>query len=250
MDDINMVKMGQCRVAGRIGSRVQSLAAGALVGLSCAALFIVVSPAELVGWSFSWGRTKSPTESASYDKDVVGWFFDDAYAHSGYHYAYPPVSSVKIVKGNAKRGRCSCCMELAVDDYSGASICLKDHCYDLRPVIKSAALQFWIRGSGANEKAIVALVDEDASDGKKTVVRVPLEWFGRIGAEWSLVSIPLESFVKLNERGLYWDGQKGQEVSDDFDWNRVAEFRIESRKDENASFEVFVDDVVIVKTIR
>lgn len=224
--------------------------AGVLIWLVCMALLVVVYPAELLGWGFSWGSSGSGSKGAALDKDVVGWFFDDVYAHDGYHYAYPPLSSVKLVKGNAKRGRYSCRIELAVNDYSGAAICLNNHSYDLRPVIKSAALQFWIRGSGANEKAIVALVDESASDGKKTVVRVPLEWFGRIGPEWSLISIPLESFVKLNERGLYWDAQKGQEVSNDFDWNRVAEFRIESRKDENVSFGVFVDDVVIVKTLR
>ena len=166
-------------------------------------------------------------------------------------YVYPEESKLSIVEDIAKNGEVSLQFDLIAGDYSGGAVCLYNTTYDLRPYIKKAALQFWIRGEQGNEKAQAALVDEAKSDGRKTVVRVPVEWYGRITKEWSLISIPLEHFVRLNEKGVYWDKRwKDKELPGDFDWDKVAEFRMEVRKDENKSFRVWVDDIVIVRITR
>jgi hypothetical protein len=183
--------------------------------------------------------------------NVLFRFFDETFTPGGFVYVYPEESKVSIDEDNAKNGEVSLQFDLVADDYSGGAVCLYKMTYNLRPQLKKAALQFWIKGALGNENAMAAFVDEDKSDRRKTVVRVPVNWYGRITKEWSLISIPLEHFVRLNEKGVYWDKRwKDKEFPRDFDWDRVAEFRIEVRKDENKSFRVWVDDIFIVKMTR
>lgn len=188
---------------------------------------------------------------ASVSNSILFRFFDETFTPGGFVYVYPEESKVSIVEENAKNGEVSLQFDLVADDYSGGAVCLYKMTYDLRPYLKKAALQFWIKGARGDEKAMAALVDEDKSDRRKTVVRVPVDWYDQITKEWSLISIPLEHFIRLNEKGVYWDKRwKDKEFPDDFDWDRVAEFRIEVREDENTSFRVWVDDIFIVKTTR
>jgi hypothetical protein len=183
----------------------------------------------------------------AYSWSLGNLFKNDKYAENGFEYAYPESSGVSIVFGNAKNGRAFVRIVLDPDDYSGGSICRGEVYRDVRPFLKTAALRFWIRGASGGEKAWIALVDEEKSDGHKTVVRLPVDWFGGIKNDWTLISIPLESF---GEQGVYWDAKELREVDNPFDWNHVAEFRIESKKGENPSFDVQVDDIVIVKLAR
>ena len=116
-----------------------------------------------------------------------------------------------------------------------------------RPVFRKGALQFWVKGTSGNEKAFVALVDDEKSDGIKTVVRLEIDWFGPITTDWTFFSIPLEKF---GTGGVYWDAEKRREIEHAFDWDRVAEFRIEVKKGDNEAFRIRVDDIVIVKSLR
>lgn len=220
-----------------VSSFVRSIFAGCILAIS-------IMSTTASGWNLGslFSKPRKDTEST-----IVGKFFDEIYAGNGFQYAYPESSEVSIVQGSAKSGKASVRFRLAADDYSGGSICLNDKVLALRPFLKTGALQFWIRGIRGNEKAWVALVDEEKSDGRKTVVRLPIEWFGGIKADWSFISIPIENF---GEQGVYWDAKDNREADNPFDWDKVAEFRIESKKGENPVFEVQVDDIVFVNLQR
>ena len=47
--------------------------------------------------------------------------------------------------------------------------------------------------------------------------------------------------------GVYWDAKNTREVMLPFSWSNFKGFRLEVRKDENESFKVWIDDVVIKK---
>lgn len=178
---------------------------------------------------------------------VAGCFFDDQYGAHGFNYTYPPGSTISISRDVVKQGKVALKFDLVPTAFSGGSICLQDKTLNLQPFINKGALQFWIKGAVGDEKAWVALVDEDTTDKHKTVVRVDISWFGKISTDWSFISIPLKHF---GDRGVYWDETEQREIDNDFDWDKVAEFRIEVRKDENKSFTVWVDDIVVTKSIR
>jgi hypothetical protein len=92
----------------------------------------------------------------------------------------------------------------------------------------------------------VALVDDENRDAMKTVVRAPLSEYGGITNEWRLVSIPL---AKFGHKGVFWDAKKRVEVPHPFDWNAVAEFRVEIKKSDNKAFRVWVDDVFVLRDV-
>lgn len=217
-------------------------------------LLILAGTRSGYGWKFTWNPFSSPRknkvekeEMADKNAGVACIFFRDSYAAGGYQYAYPAGSTVSIDRQIFHGGKRSLRFTLAHDDYSGGAVCLDRKLCDLSGYLKHGALQFWIKGSQGGEKALAALVDEEKSDGKKTVVRLAVDWFGQITGEWTLVSIPLEHF---GEKGVYWDEKERREVDNDFDWDRVAEFRIEVKKDENSAFTIWVDDIVVVKSLR
>ncbi|MCX7727219.1 MAG: hypothetical protein N2053_10280, partial [Chitinispirillaceae bacterium] len=180
------------------------------------------------------------------DNKVVFRFFDEDFIAGGFAYWYPEQSKVYIPEQSGKNGEVSVKIELEANDYSGGSICLWNMVYDLRPYYSTGALQFWIKGKNGGEVAWAALVDEENSDGKKTVVRLPINSYGGISKEWKQITIPLADFGK---RGVYWDARKRVEIPERFDWDRVAEFRIEIKKADNPEFQVWVDDIFICKDI-
>ena len=46
---------------------------------------------------------------------------------------------------------------------------------------------------------------------------------------------------------MYWDAKNTREVMLPFSWENFKGFRLEVRKDENESFKVWIDDIVIKK---
>ena len=48
---------------------------------------------------------------------------------------------------------------------------------------------------------------------------------------------------------VYDEGEQ-REIDCPFDWNRVSEFRIEVKKDVNSTFCIWIDDIVVVKSLR
>jgi hypothetical protein len=213
-------------------------------------VFTLLLTFSAFSWKFPWKPFSPPKDSVEVKNDeshIFKRFFNETFAYGGFQYSYPEASSVSVVNGIAHSGKVSLCFDLAADDYSGGAVCLQDKVYDLKPVFQKAVLQFWVKGSRGSEKGWVALVDEEKADGHKTVVRVEIDWFGGISTDWSLISIPLEHF---GERGVYWDEVKQREVEEDFEWDKVAEFRIEIKKGDNESFRIWVDDIVIVRSLR
>src|SRR5690606_29227655 len=131
-------------------------------------------------------------------------------------------------------------------DYYSASVILYNLMYFLTPVFTRGVLNMWIKGARGGEIAWVALVDDENRDGKKTVVRLPINDFGGITSEWRLLSVPL---AKFGRRGVFWDAKKRIEVPSAFDWTAVTEFRIEIKKAENPSFRVWVDAVAVLRDV-
>jgi hypothetical protein len=227
---------GRSAVAGPSGGWIWPV----LIRFLCALLLIT-------GSAYSFKMPFFQKKAAEERTDVFDWFFNEAYAHNGFNYSYPASSSVSVIRGNAHTGKYALQFDLDPNDYSGGSICLNEQVYNLKPLYHKGALQFWVKGAKGNEKAWVALVDEEKSDGHKTVVRLEIGWFGPVTTEWTLISIPLEKF---GERGAYWDDKEQREVDNVFDWEQVAEFRIEVKKGDNSEFRLWVDDIVIMKSLR
>lgn len=180
------------------------------------------------------------------DPRLVYRFFDEDYIAGGYGYWYPDESKVFIPEESGKNGEVALRFDLVADDYSGGSVCLYNLLYDLSPYLKTGALTFWIKGARGGEIAQVTLVDDENTDGKKTVVRLPINDYGGIAKEWAHITVPLAHFGK---RGVYWDEKKGVEIPETFDWDKVSEFRIEVRKGENESFRVWVDDIFMLRDV-
>jgi len=185
-------------------------------------------------------------KKASGESQVVYRFFDEDFVAGGYQYVYPDASKVYIPENSGKNGEVALQFDLVANDYSGGSVCLYNMMYDITPYISAGALQFWVKGNNGAEIAWAALVDDENGDGKKTVVRLPINNYGGITKDWTLVSIPLVDFGK---RGVFWDAKKRVEVPEPFQWDKVCEFRIEIKKNENPSFRVWVDDIFIVSNV-
>lgn len=184
-------------------------------------------------------------KSAVNDK-VVFRFFDEDFVSGGYQYVYPEASRVFIPEESGHESEVALQFDLEPGDYSGGAVCLYNLLYDVSPYYATGALQFWIKGNEGGEIAWIALVDDEKSDGKKTVVRLPCNNYGGITKEWRQVSIPLVDFGK---RGVYWDEKKRVEVPCKFDWDQVAEFRMEIKKADNKKFRAWVDDIFICKDV-
>jgi hypothetical protein len=180
------------------------------------------------------------------DSKVVYRFFDEDFISGGFAYWYPDNSKVFIPEESGKNGEVALEFDLDAKDYSGGSVCLYNLLYDLTPYVPAGALQFWIRGNAGGEIAWAALVDEENTDGKKTVVRLPLQNYGGISKEWKQISIPLADF---GLRGVFWDPKKRVEIPERFSWNAVGEFRCEIKKNDNPDCKIWIDDIFIVKDV-
>jgi hypothetical protein len=210
----------------------------------------------LASFSLGWGnmgQTSSFAKSKNklavkVPANVLAWFFMDNYLGGGYPYAYPEKAKVTVDEKVFKNGEASLRIDLDPGAYSGGAVCFYNMTVDVKPYVAKGALEFWIKGAAGNEKAQAALVD-DMSDMKKTVVRLPVDWYVKnntqITKEWNFVSIPLKDFTKVMPS--VWDSIQHLEVPNEFHWDKVAEFRIESREKENTSFRVWTDDIFIVK---
>jgi hypothetical protein len=172
-------------------------------------------------------------------------FFDERLAPGGFLYAYPNKSIISDIDTVSKNGILSVQMTLDATDYSGGAICLGNS-VDLKAYRNNGALKFWIKGKQGGEKAWITLMDQSSSYREKAAVRLPLNRYTKITKEWQLVSIPLFHF---SDRGVFWDANLRAEIPCDFDWNKVAEIRVEIKKDENQTFTVFLDDICIEPNI-
>ena len=188
--------------------------------------------------------TKAST--AMGESRVVYRFFDEDFVAGGFQYVYPEASKVEINEANVKNGEASLQFDLIANDYSGGAVCLWNMMYDMTSYLETGALQFWVKGERGGEIAWAALADDENNNGKKTVVRVPINNYGGIKNEWTLISIPLRDF---GSRGMFWDAKARVEVPEPFQWDMVTEFRLQINKGENPSFRVWIDDIFIVSNV-
>lgn len=176
---------------------------------------------------------------------VVYKFFDEQYRQGGYDYAYGGKSKgVTITKEGGYKSKAALQINLDPKDYSGASICLYNETFDLSKYMLDSKLEFYIKGTKGGEQLLIGLLDEEVSDGKKTQVKMSLNKYVQITKDWQKVSIPLIDFP---DRGLYWDQTKKTELPARIDWNKIAEIRFSIDKGTNPSFNIFVDNIEIVK---
>ena len=176
---------------------------------------------------------------------VVYKFFDEQYRQGGFDYAYGGKSKgVTITKAGGYKSKAAVQINLDPKDYSGASICLYNETFDLSKYMLDSKLEFYIKGTKGGEQLLIGLLDEEVSDGKKTQVKMSLNKYVQITKDWQKVSIPLVDFP---DRGLYWDQTKKTELPARIDWNKIAEIRFSIDKGTNPSFNIFVDNIEIVK---
>jgi len=180
------------------------------------------------------------------DKDVVAVIMREGIPRGGgYTYQYPRENPEPFMTDKyAKQGDLSMEIELLANDYSGVAIAIAGTA-NLVPHMEEGALEFWIKGNKGGEVCQYVLLDDGVkSNGESLQVKIGSKSFGDITTDWQHVSVPLKIF---GETGVYWDVKNQREVMMPFAWENVKGFRIEVRKDENAEFKVWVDDVVIKK---
>lgn len=175
---------------------------------------------------------------------VAATFFDEDFQQGGFTYTYGGSSKVGQREGDGANGsEYFLHYNLDQKEYSGAAVCLWNMSFDLTSNLKAGALVLQARGKNGGENVFVGLVDDEKSDGWKTVVRVELSKYGKIKkGEWTTFVIPLRDFGK---RGVAWDAAKGIEVPLAFQWDNVQEFRVLTNKNQNPEGEVDVDNVQV-----
>ncbi|HSQ42779.1 MAG TPA: carbohydrate binding domain-containing protein [Fibrobacteraceae bacterium] len=178
------------------------------------------------------------------DKDVVVVIMREGIPRGGgYTYQYPRENPEPVMTDKYyKEGGLSMEIELVATDYSGVAVCIAGSA-DLTPYLEEGVLEFWIKGEKGGENALFVLVDDGVkSNGESLQVKLRSKSFGEITTEWKKFIIPLKLFGKM---GVYWDEKNWREVTMPFNWANMKGFRLEVRKDENTSFKVWIDDVVI-----
>ncbi|MBR2273026.1 MAG: carbohydrate-binding protein, partial [Fibrobacter sp.] len=175
-------------------------------------------------------------------------FFDEQYRPGGFDYAYGGKSKgITITKDGGYKSKAALNIKLDPSEYSGASVCLYNETFDLNKFMLDSKLEFMIKGKKGGEAVKVGLLDEEVTDGKKTQVVVPLNKYiqgGAVTTDWKKVSIPLVDFP---DRGLYWDNTRKSEFPARIDWDKIAEIRFSIDKSGASDFEVWVDNIEIVK---
>ena len=174
-------------------------------------------------------------------------FFDEDFQQGGFSYVYGGSTKVRQQESEGQGAFGSdyfLHFDIDQKDYSGAAVCLWNQSFDMTPYLKSGAVVFQARGLEGGEKIKIGLVDDEKSDGWKTVVRVDLSpKYGVIKkGEWTTFVIPLRDFGK---RGVAWDAAKGIEVGQPFQWDLVQEFRIITNKNDNPDCKFDIDNFQI-----
>lgn len=178
------------------------------------------------------------------DKDVVVVIMREGIPRGGgYTYQYPRENPEPVMTDEfAVEGDLSMRIELIASDFSGVAVAIAGSA-NLLPYMEEGVLEFWIKGAVGGENALFVLIDDGVrSGGESLQVKLRSKSFGEITTGWTKFSIPLKLF---GETGVYWDVKNWREVMMPFNWGAVKGFRIEVRKDENESFKVWLDGVVI-----
>jgi hypothetical protein len=215
-------------------------------------MIVVLSNSAFAGFDFYRNRNADQFQEIvpkplNADKDVVVVVMREGIPRGGgYVYQYPRENPEPVMTDEfAVEGDLSMRMELIASDYSGIAVAIAGAA-DLTPYMEEGSLEFWIKGDKGGENCLYVLLDDGVkSNGESLQVKVGSKSFGEITTEWQKITIPLKLF---GDMGVYWDVKNQREVTMQFNWAAFKGVRVEVRKDENESFKVWVDDVVIKKT--
>ena len=220
---------------------------------ACALGVLLLASFSFAGYGFSDYRDRDQSRFVTKqakpfrpDKDVVSVVMREAIPRGGgYTYQYPRENPEPVLTDKyAMEGALSMEIELIASDYSGVAICIAGS-VDLTPYFEEGVLEFWIKGAQGGENALFVLVDDGVKSGGESLqVKLRSKSLGEITTEWTHFSIPLKLF---GTTGVYWDAKNTREVMLPFSWSNFKGFRLEVRKDENESFKVWIDDIVIKK---
>jgi len=175
--------------------------------------------------------------------------FSEDYPQGGYACVFGGRSAISIINdSDRKRGKV---LKLDFDDkeYPGAEIGFGSKAVDLKPVRKSGALRFFIRGSQGCEKIIIGLMDNGNNGANKCEVNVQSINFFKITDKWQQVVIPLISFSDEGER--WYKELKGGEYAR-IDWSRIYNIKFSTLKEQNIGRSVdrmatvYIDDIEII----
>ncbi len=219
----------------------------------CALGVLLLASFSFAGYGFSDYRDRDQSRFETKqakpfrpDKDVVSVVMREAIPRGGgYVYQYPRENPEPVLTDKfAMEGALSMEIELIASDYSGVAICIAGS-VDLEPYYEEGVVEFWIKGEKGGENALFVLVDDGVKTGGESMqVKLRSKSLGEITTEWKRFSIPLKLFGRT---GVYWDAKNTREVMLPFSWTNFKGFRLEVRKDENESFKVWIDDIVIKK---
>ncbi len=184
------------------------------------------------------------------DEVVLGTWFSEDHPKGGYTCAYGGRSAISMINDNdRKRGKV---LKLEFDDkeYPGAEIAFAPgELVDLKPVRKSGALRFFIKGSQGGEKIDIGLMDHGNNGSNKCEVKVGGINFFKITDKWQQVIVPLSSFPDEGER--WYTEYNGGEYAR-IDWSKISNIKFATFKDQNIGRSinriatVFIDDVEII----
>lgn len=138
-------------------------------------------------------------------------------------------------------------VRLKHDAWSGTAICLASTA-DLTPYYDEGALEVWIKGTKGSEIFDVTLLDNGVnSDGHPQRVYMSTRSYTVINNKtWTQLYVPLSD---LGGVGSYWSETENKRISNRFNWEGVNCFGIDIEKNRFDSFNVYVDNVRVLKKV-
>jgi hypothetical protein len=137
-------------------------------------------------------------------------------------------------------------VELKADAWSGGALCLSNG-IDLTDYYKTGALEFSVKGTLNKEVFEVGLLDNGKnSSGNPLRVYANSRSYSIVSnKKWTKITVPLANLGKV---GSYWDDEAGARLSYPFNWNATSCFSFDLFKNQFPSFNIFFDNVRLVKT--
>lgn len=186
------------------------------------------------------------------DGTVFTNWFSESYPDGGYACAFNGRSAISVISDDDRKRGNVIKLELDDKDYPGAEIGLsKSELLDVKPIRKTGALQFYIKGLQGKEEIFISLMDYGTEGNNKCEVRVRSTNFFKITDKWQQVVVPLGAFSDEGEK--WFTELKGGEYAR-IDWGRICSVKFSALKEQNIGRSVdriatvFIDDIQIITT--
>ncbi len=164
-----------------------------------------------------------------------------------YVYPYPKTPKPQVTDSQGDDSEYSLDLILSSDAWSGAQVCLSGTT-DLSPYYEQGAITMAVKGTRGGEIFSFSMMDNGLfSDGHWQQAWPPASTrsYGIVGKDqWMHLTVPLKDFGGV---GSYWSDALNKRVSSPFNWKGVTCLGMDIEKNRFPSFEVFVDNIRIVK---